>query len=154
MRSIVSGGDGLLAFHIANELADKAQIHLLDIDEFHASDYPAGVTWAKCDVRDKVALERELKAADVILHAAAGRPLWKPQDIIELKVDGTRNGRETAGTWGARHVVHINATDGDGGREKSRPAQRGPTPAPATDERGVGGWGQGMTACGWPTWRR
>ena len=80
MRLVVTGGAGFLAFHIANELADKAQIHLLDIDEFHASDYPAGVTWAKCDVRDKAALERELKGADVIVHAAAGLPLWKPKD--------------------------------------------------------------------------
>jgi nucleoside-diphosphate-sugar epimerase len=110
MRLVVTGGAGFLGYHIANELAGKAQIHLLDIDEFHASDYPDGVSWAKCDVRDKSALERELKGADVIIHAAAGLPLWKPRDIVEINEEGTRNVLETARRLGVPRVIHISST--------------------------------------------
>lgn len=110
MRVVVTGGAGFLAYHIANQLADKAQIHLLDIDEFRAEDYPRGVTWGKCDVRDRAALERELQGADVIVHAAAGLPLWKSKDIIEINVEGTRNVLATAQQLGVSRVIHISST--------------------------------------------
>jgi nucleoside-diphosphate-sugar epimerase len=110
MRLVVTGGAGFLAYHIANQLADRAQIHLLDIDKFHVEDYPAGVTWATCDVRDPAALERELKGADVIVHAAAGLPLWKAKDIVEINVEGTRNVLEAARKLGVPRVVHISST--------------------------------------------
>lgn len=110
MRLVVTGGAGFLGYHIANQLADRAQIHLLDIDEFHAEDYPPGVTWAKCDVRDVAALERELWGADVIVHAAAGLPLWKPKDIFEINVNGTRNVLEIAKKLGIPRVIHISST--------------------------------------------
>lgn len=110
MRLVVTGGAGFLGYHIANELSDRAQIHLLDIDTFHAEDYPKGVTFATCDVRDRAALERELKGADVIVHAAAGLPLWKPKDIVEINVEGTRNVLEAARKLGVPRVIHISST--------------------------------------------
>ncbi len=110
MRLVMTGGAGFLGFHIANELADKAQIHLLDIAEFHPEDYPKGVSWAHCDVRDVAALERELKGADVVVHAAAGLPLWKPNDIREINVQGTRNVLDVSQRVGVPRVVHISST--------------------------------------------
>jgi len=110
MKLVVTGGAGFLGYHIANQLADKAQVHLLDIAEFHPEDYPKGVTWAHGDVRDVAALERELKDADVVVHAAAGLPLWKPKDIREINGQGTRNVLDVCKRIGVPRVVHISST--------------------------------------------
>ena len=110
MRFVVTGGAGFLGYHLANQLAERADIHLLDISEFHPEDYPKGVTWARCDVRDVASLERELAGADVVVHAAAGLPLWKPKDIREINVQGTRNVLAVCQRIGAPRVVHISST--------------------------------------------
>ncbi len=110
MKIVVTGGAGFLGYHLANQLASRAQIHLLDIDEFHAEDYPKGVTWEKVDVRDVPALERALKGADVIVHAAAALPLWKPKDIFEINVNGARNVLDVAKRLAVPRVIHISST--------------------------------------------
>ncbi|MBI1802132.1 MAG: NAD(P)-dependent oxidoreductase [Chloroflexi bacterium] len=110
MRIVVTGGAGFLGYHIANQLAGRAQIHLLDIDTFHPEDYPAGVSWAHTDVRNPALVEQGLRGADVVVHAAAGLPLWKPQDIREININGARNVLEAAKRLGIPRVVHISST--------------------------------------------
>src|SRR5207302_11159586 len=110
MRLVVTGGAGFLGDHLADQLAERADIHLLDIAEFHPEDYPKGVTWAGADVRNVASLEGELAGADVVVHAAAGLPLWKPADIRAINVQGTRNVLDVCQRLGVPRVVHISST--------------------------------------------
>jgi nucleoside-diphosphate-sugar epimerase len=56
------------------------------------------------------ALERELAGADVVVHAAAGLPLWKPADIRQINVQGTRNVLDVCKSIGVPRAVHISST--------------------------------------------
>jgi len=91
MKVLITGGAGFFGLHMAHRVAKGGhQAVLLDIAEFEAGEYPAGVTWLKGDVRDPAAVERALDGVELVVHGAAALPLWTPEDIYETNVFGTR----------------------------------------------------------------
>jgi len=110
MKIVITGGAGFLGYHLAHGLAPKHDLLLFDVAECAADEMPAGATSMVADVRDRAALEVALTQADIVIHAAAGLPLWKPAEIRSVNLDGTRAVLEVAKQCGVTRVVHISST--------------------------------------------
>ncbi|MBI5058547.1 NAD(P)-dependent oxidoreductase [candidate division KSB1 bacterium] len=113
MRVLITGGAGFLGLHVAHCFARNGwEVICTDIAEFEAHEFPAGTVYVKHDVRDRPGLEKILKErrVDAIVHGAAALPLWKPKDIFDINVEGTRNVLEAARTCGVKRVVFVSST--------------------------------------------
>lgn len=107
---LITGGAGFLGHNLARFLLKKGQkVRTIDLGPF---DYPdiSGVQHFQGDIRDKGALRRAAAGVDVIIHTAAGLPLWKPQEIRSVNINGTRAVLEVAEELGIERVVHISST--------------------------------------------
>jgi nucleoside-diphosphate-sugar epimerase len=111
MRITITGGAGFLGYHLARAGVLRGDhVRLLDIAAYEPSDYDAAVECRTGDVRDRAALKEAFAGADVVIHAAAALPLWKPAEIVEINVEGTRAVLETAREVGIPRVVQISST--------------------------------------------
>lgn len=109
MKIVITGGAGFLGFHLAHGLAEH-ELLLLDVAPCIPSEVPSGAETVVADVRDRDALRAACQGADVILHAAAALPLWKPSEIRSVNLDGTRAVLEIARKLKIPRVVHISST--------------------------------------------
>ncbi|MAW61326.1 MAG: epimerase [Planctomycetes bacterium] len=109
MKIVITGGAGFLGFHLAQGMREH-ELVLLDIAAFVPSEVPEGAQTVQADVRDREALRAACAGADVIVHAAAALPLWKPAEIRSVNLDGTRAVLEVAQELGVPRVVHISST--------------------------------------------
>ena len=110
MRVLVTGGAGFLGINLVRHLlARDHQVVSLDREPF---DYPerARITEVRGDIRDRADVERAMAGCDVVVHCAAALPLYRPQEIYTIDVDGTRLILETARAAGVGRVVHISST--------------------------------------------
>ena len=111
MNLVVTGGAGFLGYHICNQLGSKYdKIKIIDIADYDPSEYPKNVEYVKGDVRDANLLKKEFKGADLVIHAAAALPLWKPKDIFTTTVNGTENVLLAARENKVKRVVYISST--------------------------------------------
>jgi len=55
-------------------------------------------------------VRRAFSGADLIVHAAAALPLWKPDEILSINVEGTRNVLQAAVDLGIPRVVYVSTT--------------------------------------------
>lgn len=110
MRLVVTGGGGFLGFHLARGLADAESVLLLDAAEFPDEQRPDNCTTVVADIRDRAALKEAFASADAVVHAAAALPLWKPAEIHDVNVNGTRAVLEEARAAGVGRVVHVSST--------------------------------------------
>ncbi len=142
MKFLITGGAGFLGFHLANHFHARGHSStLLDIAPFEEGDYPAGSEYHAADVRDPAALDRVLGGAggDVIVHGAAALPLWKPKDIHDINVDGTRHVLQAALKHSVPRVVFISSTAVYGVPEKHPLFETDPV-------QGVGPYGESKIA--------
>ncbi|MCH2111731.1 MAG: NAD(P)-dependent oxidoreductase [Planctomycetes bacterium] len=109
MKIILTGGAGFFGFHIARALQHH-QVSTLDLEVVSDSERLAGAHYFQGDIRDRALLEEVCEGADVIVHAAAALPLWKPREIRSVNQDGTQAVLETAKKLGIPRVVHISST--------------------------------------------
>ena len=110
-RYLVTGGAGFLGINLVRHLlARGCEVVSLDIAPFDYPDCRDRVRAVTGDVRDPAAVGRAIEWAEVVVHAAAALPLYKPEDIFTTDVDGTRNILEAACRSGADRVVHISST--------------------------------------------
>lgn len=109
MKIVITGGAGFLGFHLAQGMREH-ELVLLDIADFVPSEVPEGAQTMQADVRDRDALRTACAGADVVLHAAAALPLWKPAEIRSVNLDGTRAVLEVARELDVPRVVHISST--------------------------------------------
>ena len=112
-KVLITGGAGFLGLHTEHGFADKGwSVVLEDIAPYDASEYKPGTVMINHDVRDRLGMDRLLaeQKPDVIVHAAAALPLWKPADIFSTNVDGTKNVLDAALAAGIRRVVFISST--------------------------------------------
>lgn len=111
MRILITGGAGFLGLHLANKLARQGhQVSVIDIAPFNAEEYPTGVAFYTCDVRDIKKLHKLMDGIDWVIHSAAALPLWKPQDIYTTNRDGTQMVLEAARQRGVKRFVMISST--------------------------------------------
>lgn len=113
MRVLITGGAGFLGLHATHWFANQGwEVVLEDIAPYDEAEYPKGVVFVNHDVRDRPGLDALLKEhkPDVIVHAAAALPLWKPADIYSTNVDGTKNVLDSALAMGCKRVVFISST--------------------------------------------
>jgi nucleoside-diphosphate-sugar epimerase len=109
MKIVITGGAGFLGYHLSQGLKQHDLV-LVDIADFVASEIPPGTTTVQADVRDADAMEQAFAGADVVIHAAAGLPLWKPSEIRSVNLQGTRTVLEAAAKQNVGRVVHISST--------------------------------------------
>jgi len=101
MKVTITGGAGYIGSTLIPMLLRKGhQVHVVDSLVFGGHTLLShfinpNFSFANVDVRNKSALAKEVKDADVIIHLAAlvGYPLCKkmPREAQEVNVDGTRN---------------------------------------------------------------
>ncbi len=113
MKVLVTGGAGFLGLHTAHRFHQKGwDIVLNDIAPYETQEYPAGTAFITQDVRDRTGMDKLLRdhRPDVIVHAAAALPLWKPKDIFSTNVDGTKVVLDAAIYAGCPRVIFISST--------------------------------------------
>lgn len=111
----VTGGAGFLGYHVVNHFHEKdagSSFVLLDIADYIEGDYPEGTEFLTADIRDRESLVEALggRELDCVIHAAAALPLWKPEDIFSVNVDGTRNVLSVCRELEVPRVVYISST--------------------------------------------
>ena len=111
MRVFITGISGFLSINLVRYLLshgydDIAGIDLVDFD------YPerGKIDFLQGDIRDKQALEKSMKGADIVIHTAAALPLYTPEDIYTTDVIGTNNVLEQALQYKVKRFIHISST--------------------------------------------
>ena len=107
MRWLVTGGAGFLGINLVRHLLARGdQVTSLDREPFDYPERPR-ITEVRGDIRRRADVERAVAGCEVVVHAAAALPLYPPDEIHTIEVDGTRTVIEATGT---RRVVHISST--------------------------------------------
>src|SRR4051812_12070497 len=107
MKWLVTGGAGFLGINLIRHLLARGdQVVSLDREPF---DYPekSRITEIRGDIRVRDDVERAAEGCDVIVHAAAALPLYPPDEIHTIDVDGTRTVLDATAP---RRFVHISST--------------------------------------------
>ena len=108
MKILITGGAGFLGFHLAHGLSHNHR--LLDIAPFAPEEHSHQVEKVTADVRDLDAVQKAMEGCDVVIHAAAGLPLWKPKEIRSVNLEGTRTVLQAAKNQGLSRVIYISST--------------------------------------------
>jgi nucleoside-diphosphate-sugar epimerase len=110
-RILVTGGAGFLGINLVRSLLGRGvEVASLDLAPFDYPDCRERIDEYRGDIRDRDAVVRAMRGADVVVHAAAALPLYAPRDIWTTDVDGTRTVLEVAAEEGADRVVHVSST--------------------------------------------
>ncbi len=111
MKFLITGGAGFLGQSLARYLLRKGYgVVSVDIAPFDYPDIQSRVEHFQGDIRDKELLRRAARGVDVIVHAAAGLPLWKPEAIKSVNIEGTKAVLEVATELKIKRVVYISST--------------------------------------------
>ena len=107
MRWLVTGGAGFLGINLVRHLLARGdQVTSLDREPFDYPERPR-ITEVRGDIRRRDDVERAVAGCDVVVHTAAALPLYPPDEIHTIDVDGTRTVLEATAP---RRVVHISST--------------------------------------------
>ncbi len=108
---MITGGAGFLGINLIRYLlARDHQITSLDLLPFDYDDVKNQIRTVQGDIRNPDDLRKAMDHVDIVVHAAAALPLYKPQDIYSTDIDGTRNVLEVAQEHGIERVIHISST--------------------------------------------
>ena len=110
MKLAVTGGAGFLGYNLCKRLfREFDEIFVIDIAPIHPGEYPENTRYFNIDVRDFEALNKILAETDMVVHAAAGMPLWEKQDMWSTNVQGTKNVLESARRNRLKRVVFLSS---------------------------------------------
>ncbi len=108
---LITGGAGFLGINLVRYLLAREQrVVSLDLAPFDYADARDKITAVRGDIRKADDVRRALAGVDVVVHAAAALPLYKPADIYSTDIDGTRTVLDEAKRAGIRRVVHVSST--------------------------------------------
>ncbi len=91
-------------------LAKGQRVSSLDITAFEYDDVRGRINVVSGDVRDRQIVQFALEGIDIVVHTAAALPLYKPEDISSIQVEGTRNVLDLASANGVERVIHISSS--------------------------------------------
>ena len=107
MRWLVTGGAGFLGINLVRTLLQRGDdVVSLDREPFDYPERPR-IREIRGDIRNRGDVERAAAECDVVVHAAAALPLYPPDEIHTIDVDGTQTVLDATGK---RPVVHISST--------------------------------------------
>lgn len=111
MRIYITGISGFLSINLVRHLLSKGFTDIAGIDLVDF-DYPERnrIDFLQGDIRDKAALAKSMKDADIVIHTAAALPLYSPEDIYTTDIIGTNNVLEQALQYKIKRFVHISST--------------------------------------------
>lgn len=111
MRIYITGISGFLSINLVRYLLSKGFTDIAGIDLVDF-DYPERdkIDFLQGDIRDKDALAKSMKGADIVIHTAAALPLYSPEDIYTTDIVGTNNVLEQALQYKVKRFVHISST--------------------------------------------
>ena len=110
-RVLITGGAGFLGINLTRHLLKaKYEVASLDIVPFDYPDVRDRVRVITGDIRSHEDVERAMEGVDIVVHAAAALPLYKPKDIYSTDIDGTRNVLESAFSHKVERFIHISST--------------------------------------------
>jgi len=108
---LITGGAGFLGINLARYLLTKGwNVTSLDIAPFSHADMPGKVRVVDGDIRNRTDVDAAMRGADMVVHAAAALPLYKPGDIFSTDIDGTKTVLESAFCHKVARVIHISST--------------------------------------------
>jgi nucleoside-diphosphate-sugar epimerase len=108
----LSGGAGFLGLHLARRLLDEGQeVRTLDVAPLDDCELEPSVEELRGDVRDQAAVQRLVRGADVVVHAAAALPIRASRAAIRsVNVGGTENVLVAARAAGVARVLFVSST--------------------------------------------
>ncbi|HEY52312.1 MAG TPA: NAD-dependent epimerase/dehydratase family protein [Caldilineae bacterium] len=108
---LITGGSGFLGINLARYLLSQGQrVTTLDLLPFDYEDVRDQVVAITGDIRDKEAVAKALAGIDIVVHTAAALPLYKPEEIYSIDIDGVRNMLEESYRQGVERFIHISST--------------------------------------------
>jgi nucleoside-diphosphate-sugar epimerase len=111
MRYLVTGGSGFLGINLIRALLERQHsVASIDLQPFDYPDCRDRVDALQGDIRDRNAVDRAMRGADVVVHCAAALPLYSKADILSTDINGTRNVLDSALQAGVDRFVHISST--------------------------------------------
>jgi len=111
MNIVITGGAGFLGINLVRYLLAKDQnVTSLDIQPFTYADAKDKIRIIQGDIRKREDVRKSYEGADIVVHAAAALPLYKPEDIYSTNIEGSRIVFEEAMNLGIKRVVYISST--------------------------------------------
>ena len=108
---LVTGGAGFLGINLVRHLRARQQhVSILDIALFNYDDVNAQVRAIHGDIRKRENVRKAMDGVDIVVHAAAALPLYKPADIYSTDVEGTQIVLEEAARQKVERFIHISST--------------------------------------------
>jgi len=108
---LITGGAGFLGINLVRYLLAREQrVVSLDLAPFDYADARDKITAVRGDIRNADDVRRAMAGVDVVVHAAAALPLYKPADIYSTDIDGTRTVLDEARRARIRRVIHVSST--------------------------------------------
>jgi nucleoside-diphosphate-sugar epimerase len=116
MKYFITGGAGFLGINLTRYLLEKGHT-VVSYDFEEEYDYPEKddprVTvykTKKSDIRDLDNMAKAMAGSDLVVHCAAALPLYTPEDIRTIDIDGSRNVLVAAKKNGIKRVIQISST--------------------------------------------
>lgn len=110
VRYLITGGAGFFGINMARYLLARGQeVVSLDVAPFS---YPErhSIIEVTGDIRNRADVDRAMRGVNIVIHAAAALPRYKPKEIYSTDVDGTRNVIASAHAHGVERFVHVSST--------------------------------------------
>lgn len=109
---LITGGAGFLGINLIRFLLKKGgyRITCLDIATFDYPDVKNQINILTGDIRAKKLIDKIMKGQDLVVHAAAALPLYKPANIFSTDIKGTQNLLKSAFDNQIKRFIHISST--------------------------------------------
>lgn len=108
MNITITGGAGVLGRNLIQRLIEEGhQVTSLDL-----ALVPGHIGYQQIigDIRDTNAVRSAISGADVVIHAAAALPSYKPAQISSISVEGTRTVMAACHAARIKRVVHVSSS--------------------------------------------
>lgn len=111
---LITGGAGFIGSHLAERLAPRNEVRVLDtLSNGRADHVPGAATLIEGDIRDPATVREAVTGSDVVYHLAAvvsvDRSIDRPLDCHAVNVDGALTVLDAARTHGVRTIVTSSA---------------------------------------------